>query len=38
VLLREQVAARVREIVIDTLCCEKSYREDARFVEDRGLS
>lgn len=35
---REQVAARIREIVIDTLGCEKNYREDARFIEDLGLS
>ena len=34
---REQVAARVREIVIDQLGCEKEYREEARFVEDLGL-
>ena len=35
---REQIAARVREIVVDVLGCEKTYREDARFVEDLGLS
>ncbi len=35
---REQIAARVREIVIDILACEKTYREDARFVQDLGLS
>ncbi|MEO5803538.1 MAG: hypothetical protein ABIR24_08395 [Verrucomicrobiota bacterium] len=35
---RKQVAERVREIVIEMLCCEKTYREDARFVEDLGLS
>jgi acyl carrier protein len=35
---REQVASRVREIVVDTLCCESTYREDARFVQDLGLS
>jgi hypothetical protein len=34
---REQVAAVIREIVIETLDC-KNYREDARFVEDLGLS
>lgn len=34
---RDQIAARVREIDIDTLACEKNYREDARFVEDLGL-
>jgi acyl carrier protein len=35
---REQVALRVREIVIDHLGCEAQYGEDARFVEDLGLS
>ncbi len=35
---REQIAARVREIIIDTLACEKTYREEARFVQDLGLS
>jgi acyl carrier protein len=35
---REQVAARVREIVIQNLCCESTYREDARFIQDLGLS
>jgi acyl carrier protein len=35
---REQVAARVREIVIDHLGCEKHYREDASFVRDLGLN
>jgi hypothetical protein len=35
---REQAAARVREIVIETLCCETKYSEDARFVQDLGLS
>ncbi len=35
---REQVATRVREIVVDTLCCEATYREDAFFVKDLGLS
>jgi len=34
---REQVAARVREIVINQLGCEKKYREDARFIQDLGL-
>lgn len=33
-----QIAARVREIVIDVLGCEKIYRDDARFVQDLGLS
>ncbi len=35
---REQVAERVREIVIDSLGCEKEYREDAHFLKDLGLS
>jgi acyl carrier protein len=35
---REQVAARVREIVIQTLGCKCTYREDARFIQDLGLS
>ena len=35
---REQVAARVREIVIDQLGCEKQYREDASFAKELGLS
>jgi hypothetical protein len=35
---REQVAARVRDIVTQTLGCESVYREDARFVQDLGLS
>ena len=35
---REQVATRVREIVVDTLGCEATYREDAFFVKDLGLS
>lgn len=34
---REQVACRVRQIVIDFLGCEKEYREEARFVEDLGM-
>lgn len=34
---REQIAERVREIVIDQLGCENTYREDARFVQDLGL-
>lgn len=34
----EQIAERIREIVIEVLGCEKTYREDARFVEDLGLS
>jgi acyl carrier protein len=33
---REQVAARVREIVIEQLDCASSYREDASFVQDLG--
>lgn len=35
---REQVSQRVREIVIEQLGCETAYREDARFVQDLGLS
>lgn len=34
---REQIAARVREIVIKILGCEKQYHEDARFVQDLGM-
>jgi acyl carrier protein len=34
---REQVAEKVREIVVDHLGA-KNYREDARFVEDLGLN
>ncbi len=34
---REQVAAKVREIVIDVLGCEKQYREDAHFVKELGM-
>jgi acyl carrier protein len=34
---REQIAARIREIVIDQLGCEMSYREEARFVQDLGM-
>lgn len=35
---RDQIALRVREIVIDQLGCEEQYREDARFIEDLGMS
>jgi acyl carrier protein len=35
---KDQVRLRVREIVVDTLGCKKEYREDARFVEDLGMS
>ena len=35
---REQVAERVREIVIEKLGCAGSYREEASFVKDLGLS
>lgn len=35
---REQIAARIREIVVTHLGCEKKYREDARFIQDLGLS
>lgn len=34
---RDQVRARVKEIVIEHLGCEEQYREDALFVEDLGL-
>jgi hypothetical protein len=34
----ERVVLKVREIVCDVLCCEERYCEDARFVEDLGLS
>lgn len=33
----EQIASRVRDIIIETLGCEKTYREDANFVKDLGL-
>lgn len=35
---REQVALRIREIVVDHLACDAQYHEDALFVEDLGLS
>jgi len=35
---REQVAARVREIVIEQLDSATTYREDAGFIEDLGMS
>jgi acyl carrier protein len=35
---REQVSENVRQIVIDSLGCEKEYREDAHFVKDLGMS
>lgn len=35
---REQIAAHIREIVIAHLDCESRYREDARFIQDLGLS
>lgn len=34
---REQIAVRVREVVVEQLGCVKTYREDARFVEDLGV-
>jgi hypothetical protein len=34
---REQIAARIRGIVIEQLGCADTYREDASFVEDLGL-
>jgi acyl carrier protein len=35
---REQVSQVIREIVIDQLGCEKTYREDAHFVKDLGMA
>ena len=35
---RDQVAARVREIIIDVLGCKPDFSEDANFVKDLGLS
>ena len=35
---RDQVAARVREIVVHILGCDSTYRQDARFIQDLGLS
>jgi len=34
---REQVSEKVRQIVIDILPCEKTYRENAHFVKDLGM-
>lgn len=34
---RSQVAAKVRELTVDRLGCGKTYREDARFVDDLGM-
>ncbi len=34
---REQVAARVRDIIIELLDCAPAYREDASFVQDLGM-
>ena len=34
---REQVAARVREIVIEQLACASTYRDDASFIKDLGM-
>ena len=34
---RDQISARVREIVVRTLGCESEYAENARFVEDLGV-
>jgi acyl carrier protein len=33
----EHIAARVREIVIEQLGCEKTYRENAQLIQDLGL-
>ncbi len=35
---REQVALRVRELVVEHLNCAAEYHEDARFIEDLGLT
>lgn len=35
---RDQIAARVREIIVDVLGCKPDFREDANFVKDLGLS
>ena len=35
---RDQVAARVRQIIIDVLGCKPDFSEDANFVKDLGLS
>ncbi len=34
---RDQVVARVREIIVEQLGCKPDFSEDARFVEDLGL-
>lgn len=34
---RDQIAARVREIVVDVLDCKPDFSEDANFVKDLGL-
>lgn len=34
---RDQVAARVREIIVDVLGCKPDFNENARFIEDLGL-
>ena len=34
---REQVAEKVRQVVIEQLNCGATYREDARFIEDLGM-
>jgi len=34
---REDVARRVREIVIEQLDCAERYREDARFIGELGI-
>lgn len=35
---RDQVTARVREIIVDVLGCKPDFSEDANFVKDLGLS
>jgi hypothetical protein len=34
---REQVAARVREVVIEQLDCAQTYREEASFIQDLDM-
>jgi hypothetical protein len=34
---RDQVSARVREIIVEHLGCKPDFNEDARFIEDLGM-
>ena len=34
---REQVAGRVREVVIEQLDCARAYRENASFIQDLDM-